>query len=89
MHMYAHTLAVPGDHEEPPGLSHASCFHCMAQKQRREEGAVRQPVIEQEKRKERREGEPGNVREMRLRAFYRKKYFTKVTRVGKHMSTFY
>lgn len=49
---------VPRDREEPPGLSHASCFHCMAQKQRR--GGDNQ-ASEQKKRKERREGEPENV----------------------------
>ncbi len=60
VHTHADTLVVPRDSEEPPGLSHASCFHCMAQKQRR--GGDKQ-ASEQKKRKERRAGEPENGRE--------------------------
>lgn len=50
-HTHTHTIAVPRDCEEPPGLSHASCFHCMAQKQRRETN--RQVSKRKEKKDER------------------------------------
>lgn len=49
IHTHTHTFAVPRDSEEPPGLSHASCFHSVAQKQRRE--GDKQP-----KEKERKKG---------------------------------
>ena len=86
---HTHTLAVPRDSEEPPGLSNASCFPYMAQKQRRGGGrrATSRQVSKRKGKKEGREG--GRARKWNRRRKNKKKQLTyRHISEGGHFPTF-